>query len=90
MTRIRKSIAAVLAVATISTAGVFAPFGTANAQGCYGGGGYYGGYNGGYGRPYHGGYYKPYVQRHCKWVRVPYRWDYYGRPIGWRKVKRCW
>lgn len=31
-----------------------------------------------------------YYYQKCGYVRVPYRWDYYGNPIAWRKVWRCW
>ena len=78
MTTLRKFTVAVVAAATLGSAAYFTPVATANAGGYYGPGNGYYHYNP---RPY---------RRHCRWVRVPYRWDYYGRPIGWRRVWRCW
>lgn len=80
MTKLRKALSTAIAVATLATAGSFLPATSASA------GGYYGPGHGFYGKPYYG----QRRQRHCRWHRVPYRWDYYGRPIRWRKVRRCW
>ena len=78
MTKLRKTVSAAIAVATLATSGILAaPISQANA-------GYYSPGYGFYGRPY----YQPRVRR-CWWERVPYRYDYYGRPIRWRKIKRC-
>jgi hypothetical protein len=39
----------------------------------------------------YGGYYNPGNGYYCTWkyIRVPYKWDYYGNPIAWRTVRRC-
>ncbi len=46
-----------------------------------------GGYGYGYYSPGNG--YYGYHNNYCRYIRVPYRWDYYGNPIAWHKVYYC-
>jgi hypothetical protein len=70
----RKTALTALAAATFSAAALIG----ANSASAYGYG-YYSGGNGYYG--YYGNY--------CRYIKVPYKWDYYGRPIAWRTIKYC-
>lgn len=40
---------------------------------------------GGYGYYNEGNGYYP----SCRYIKIAYKWDYYGRPIAWRKVRHC-
>lgn len=64
-------------LASVVAAGVIAGSAIFGATGAANANGY------GYYSQGNGYYYK------CHYISVPYKWDYYGNPIAWRKVKHC-
>ena len=72
---LRTTALSAIAAAAFSMAALF---GATSANAGYG----YGYYSGGNG--YYGAY-----GNYCRYIKVPYKWDYYGRPIAWRTVKYC-